>query len=124
MTPWTPEELDRIATTDELQVAPQQEDGTLRSPTTVWVVRDGDDLYVRSWRGASGRWFRTARRSHAGHITCDGVDKDITFAEETDPAVNDRVDTAYRSKYRQYSDYVGPMVAAGARATTLKLLPR
>ncbi|WP_255951878.1 DUF2255 family protein [Streptomyces odontomachi] len=124
MTTWSREDLDRIATTDELQVAPQQDDGTLRSPTTVWVVRDGDDVYVRSYRGASGHWFRTAQTSHAGHITCDGVDTDVTFAEEPDPTVNDRVDTAYRSKYRQFSEYVAPMVAAGARATTLKLLPR
>lgn len=50
--------------------------------------------------------------------------KDVTFAEETDPAVNDRLDAAYRSKYGRYSGYVEPMVAATARATTLKLLPR
>jgi hypothetical protein len=27
---------------------------------TIWVVREGDGLYVRSWRGLSGAWYRGA----------------------------------------------------------------
>ena len=54
MTGWTSEELDRIGTAQELEVTSLRADGTLRQPVTIWVIREGDDLYVRSWRGRSG----------------------------------------------------------------------
>jgi hypothetical protein len=125
MTTWTSDELDRIATADELRIAPLRGDGTPRSPVPIWVVRDGDDLYVRSYRGRGGSWFRAARANGEGHIRAAGVDKDVAFVEEADPGVNDRVDAAYRTKYGRYSaTYVDPMVAPDARATTLRLVPR
>jgi len=122
MTAWTGDELDRIGTADELRIAPLRPDGTLRRPVTIWAVRHDDDLYVRSYRGPGGAWFRGAVARHAGHIQADGVDKDVTFAEETDPAVNDQIDAAYRAKYYSRT-YVDPMVTSAARSTTLKLIP-
>ena len=42
---------------------------------------------------------------------------------ETDLAINDQIDAAYRAKYRRYdARYVDPMLAAEARAATLKLI--
>jgi hypothetical protein len=124
MTTWTSDELTRIGAADELQIAPLRRDGTLRNPVTIWVVRHGDDLYVRSYRGPGGSWFRGAQMRHEGHIQAGGVDNDVTFAEETDPGVNDQIDAAYRAKYRRYSSsYVNPIVAPEARATTIRLVP-
>ena len=123
MTAWTSDELNRIATADELAVAPLRRTGTLRGPVPIWVVRDGDDLYVRSFRGTDGGWWRTARASHEGHIRSGGVDKDVTFVEVPDDEINDRIDTAYRTKYGRYGGaYVNPMVAA--RSTTLRMIPQ
>ncbi|MFI6742818.1 DUF2255 family protein [Nonomuraea sp. NPDC050451] len=125
MASWTSDELTRIGTADELQIAPVRDDGTPRTPVPIWIVRDGDDLYIRSYRGTDGTWYRTARASHHAHITAGGIDKDVALAEENDPGVNDRIDAAYRTKYRRYGGtYVATMVAAQARATTFKLLPR
>ncbi|MFG6201511.1 DUF2255 family protein [Nonomuraea sp. JJY05] len=125
MASWTSDELSRIGTADELRIAPVRDDGTPRTPVPIWIVRDGDDLYIRSYRGPDGTWYRAARASHHAHITAGGIDKDVALAEENDPGVNDRIDAAYRTKYRRYgSTYVTPMVATQARATTLKLLPR
>jgi hypothetical protein len=125
MTTWTSNELNRIGAADELELAPMRRDGTLRNPVTIWVVRDGDDLYVRSYRGPDGSWFRGAHVRHEGHIRAGGVDKDVTFAGVTDSAVNDQVDSAYRVKYgRCGGTYVKTMVAPEVRATTLKLVPR
>jgi hypothetical protein len=125
MTAWTSDELDRIAAADELQITPLRSDGTPYRPTPVWVVRNGDGLYIRSYRGGDGAWYRAARADHQAHITAGGVDKDVTLAEEPDPATNDRIDDAYRTKYSGYAEtYVVPMLAPRARATTLKLLPR
>ncbi|MFF5546850.1 MULTISPECIES: DUF2255 family protein [Streptomyces] len=125
MTTWTSDELDRIAAADELRIAPLRGDGSPRPPVPIWVVRDGDSLYVRSYRGPDGAWYRAARASHRARITAGGVGKDVTLSEESDPGVNDRLDAAYRTKYGRYGGtYVTPMVAGPARATTLQLLPR
>jgi hypothetical protein len=125
MSAWTSEELDKIARTDELEIASLKDNGTLRKPVTIWVVRVGDGLYVRSYKGRTAAWFRGALALHQGHIQAGGVDKDVTFAEETDPGINGRIDAAYRDKYRNYdASYVDPMVAPNARAATIKLVPR
>ena len=123
MTAWTADELARIGAADELEVAARRRNGTLRKPVTIWVVRVGDDLYIRSWRGRAGSWYRTAQDSHEGRISAGGVDKDVAFVD-ADDAVNDAVDEAYREKYRRYANYVQPMIRPEARATTLKLVPR
>jgi hypothetical protein len=95
------------------------------NPVTIWVVRVGDDLYVRSWKGRTGAWFRAIQVRHEGHIKAGGVGKDVTFVAEADADINDRIDAAYRAKYCRHGErYVEPMVAAQARATTIKLVPR
>jgi hypothetical protein len=125
MIAWTSDELAAIAASDELEIAPLRPDGTPRKPVTIWVVRDGDDLYVRSYRGRDSGWFRGTQASRQGRIRAGGVDKDVTFVDEADPGVNDQIDAAYRAKYRRFgASYVDPMVADGARAATLKLAPR
>ena len=95
MSGWTPEELVRIGQADELDLASQRRDGSLRDPVTMWVVRDGDDLYVRSMHGRAGAWFRGTQTRRRGHIRSGGVDKDVTFVIDTDSALNDRIDAAY-----------------------------
>jgi hypothetical protein len=123
MAAWTSDELDKIAAADELELASAKRDGTLRKPVTIWVVRHGDDLYVRSWRGRTSAWFRGSQDRHEGHIRAGAVDKDVVFAEVED--VNDEIDAAYRAKYDRYdATYVDPMVGPEARAATIKLVPR
>jgi hypothetical protein len=124
MTIWTSDELDRIGSAEELQIAALRPDGALRKPVTIWVVRQGDDLYVRSGYGSRAAWYRGTQRRREGHIKAGGIDKDVTFVD-ADPALNDQIDAAYRTKYRRHeARWVDPMVAAEARATTIKLVPR
>ncbi len=125
MTAWTSNELTKIGKAEELQIASMREDGTLRKAVTIWVVPLGDDLYVRAVNGRTGVWFRRAQVRHEGHIQAGGVDKDVSFVEEPDPALNEQIDAAYRTKYRRYGEnIVGSIVSAGARAATIKLVPR
>ena len=107
---WTSDELTKIGTAEELEIAPRQRDGMLRKPVTIWVVRVDDDLYVRSYRGRGGAWFRAAQVRHEGHIRAGGIEKDVTFVEETDPDIYDQIDAAYRAKYGRYPQFVAPMV--------------
>ena len=125
MATWTSDELRNIGEAEELQLASLRRDQTLGRPVTIWVVRVGDELYVRSWKGRTSAWFRASQARHEGRIEAGGVARDVTFAEEADAAVNDRIDAAYRTKYRRHdARYVDPMVAPTARDTTIKLVPR
>ena len=124
MTAWTRDELSKIGTAEELEIASLRLDGTLRAPVTIWVVRHGDDLYVLSVNGRSGAWFSGTQVRHAGHIQAGGVDKDVTFVE-ADHDMDDEIDAAYRTKYHRYAaSIVGRVTSPEARSTTIKLVPR
>ena len=124
MTGWTSDELNRIGNAEELQIASLRADGTLRKPVTIWVVRLGTDLYVRSVNGRSSAWFRGTQVRGEGHIQAGGVDKDVTYME-ADPMLIDQIDTAYRTKYRRYAaSIIGSIVSHEALSATIKLVPR
>jgi hypothetical protein len=124
MTTWTNDELNKIGTADELEIASLRGDGTRRKPVTIWVVRLGDDLYVRSVNGRTGAWFCGTQVRHEGHIQAGGVDKDVTFVD-ADPGINDQIDAAYRTKYRRYGpSIVNTIVSSEARSSTIILVPR
>ena len=74
MAAWTDEELDRIGNADELQLTSLREDGILRTYVTMWVVRLGDDVYVRSAGGPDRPWYRRAKVSGVGGIRAGGVE--------------------------------------------------
>jgi hypothetical protein len=90
---------------------------------TIWVVRDGDDLYVRSAYGADNGWFRRAKASGTCRIRAGGVERDVTFAE-ADPGAHAGIDRAYHSKYDRYGPaIVGSVVGAAVAPLTIRLIP-
>src|SRR5919202_1296905 len=124
MTPWTSDELRRIGGAEEVQLASVRPDGTLRPYVTMWVVRAGDDLYVRSAYGPDNPWYRRAKASGAGRIRAGGLERDIAFAEAA-PDVHAAIDAAYHAKYDRYGPrIVGSVVGPDAEAVTIKLVPR
>jgi hypothetical protein len=124
MTTWTSDELNKIEKAEELQIASLRRDGTLRKPVIIWVVRVGDDLYVRSVNGRTSNWFRGVETHYKGHVRAGGVDKDVTFVEETASDINDQIDAAYTTKYRRYANIAKSMTTPLVRAATIKLVPR
>ena len=122
---WTSNELNEIGTTEELQITSLRRDGTLRNPVTIWVVRLGDDLYIRSVNGRTAAWFRGAQVRHEGHIQAGGVDKEVTFMEESASNINDQIDAVYRAKYRRYAaSIINHITGPEARSATIKVVPR
>ena len=121
MTSWTPEQLRAIGAADELDIAALRPDGTLRHYTTIWVVRVGDGLYARSYRGQAGTWYQAVQRRPEGRLRLGGAEYEATFEHPAD-IDQDAIDAAYRTKYGRYGrSYLDPMLAPGARATTLRL---
>ena len=124
MTAWTTVELPKVAGAEELQIASVRADGTLRKPVTIWVVRDGENLYVRSVKGPTAAWFRGTQERHEGRIRAGGVEKDVTFVAAAHE-IDDEVDAAYRAKYRRYAGSIlNSVLTPQARSTTIKLVPR
>ena len=124
MTTWTTDELDRIGAADELEITTARADGSLRRRTPIWVVRVGDELFVRSYRGADGAWYRHASTAGQAHVNAGGIERDVTVEDPGDD-VRPAIDAAYRTKYARYGDsFLQPMFAAGARAATLRLTPQ
>jgi hypothetical protein len=123
VTIWTTDELQRMAESDDLHIAPFREDGfTYGTPTWIWSVVVDGALYVRPYNGAASRWYQAARRQKAGRITTAGMTKEVAF-EPVKGAINDRIDDAYRAKYGR-SSYLRAMLAAGPRSTTIRVVPR
>ena len=124
MTRWVSDQLDKVGRAEEVQIASVGSDGTLRTPVTVWVVRHGEDLYVRSVKGRSGHWFRGVQERHEGRIRAGHVQQDLTFVD-ADHGIDDEIDAAYRAKYRRYTGSIlNSVLTPEARSTTTKLVPR
>jgi hypothetical protein len=125
MTPWTNDELAKFGAAEEVQIAPRRRDGTLRKPVTVWAVRHGDVLYIRSAvKGRNAAWFRGVPETHEGRISTGRLEKDVIFAD-ADHNIDDEIDAAYRSKYRRYAGRIlNSCLTPEARSTTIKIVPR
>lgn len=126
MTTWTKDELNKVGTAEELEIASLRQDRTLRKPRTIWVVRVGDNLYVRSVNGRDSDWFRGVQTRHEGHIQAGGIEKNVTFEEvDADDKINDQIDAAYRTKYRRYAEnIINSTLSPKAHSATIRLIPR
>ena len=121
---WTTDELTKIGDAEELDIMSRRADGTLRDPVTIWVVRYGDDLFVRAVKGRTGPWFRGTQTRHEGRIQAGGVERDVAFVQVLDPELNRQINAAYRTKYRRYAaNIVGSVLTPESSAATLKLVP-
>ncbi|MWA05407.1 DUF2255 family protein [Actinomadura sp. LD22] len=124
MAAWTSDELDRIGDATELDLQSARDDGTLRDPVTMWVVRVGDEVFVRSMNGPDGAWYRGTQTRRQGRVTADGVTKDVAF-DDTDHDLDADIDEVYRTKYQRYgANIVGGVVNSASREATIKLTPR
>ena len=123
MSRWQPDDLRRIAEADDLHISPLRDDGkTYGTPTWIWSVAVDDGLYVRAYNGKNSRWYQASLRQKSGRIVAAGMTKEVTFTPVEGP-IQARIDDAYRAKY-QSNPYLIPMISAGARAATVKVMPR
>ena len=123
MSGWSQADLATIGEADEIEVAPHRADRTAGSWVPIWVVCVGDELYVRSYRGPTGTWYRRARRTGHGRIRVANTEHTVGFAP-ADPSTRAGVDGAYQAKYGRYgSSYITMMTSDPVAGTTLQLTP-
>ncbi|MCM3921774.1 DUF2255 family protein [Frankia sp. AiPs1] len=120
---WTADALERVDSARELEIAVRRADGTLRRPLPIWVVRVGDQVYVRTWYRRDTGWFGHALASHRARIRVPGLEADVTVEDlgEGPAQLRADIDAAYRTKYGDAG--AESMVTAAAAITTLRLSP-
>jgi hypothetical protein len=95
-----------------------------KSAVVIWVVVADDEVFVRSWRGAKGRWYRDLATGGPATLEFAGGRK---LAVQALPAGDDdaviRVSREFLRKY-QRSSHAAEMVRPETLPTTLRLEPR
>jgi len=120
---WNTGELERVGDAEELEISSRRNDGSLRGPRTIWVVRLQDRLFVRSVNGPGSAWYRGVEVQRRGHISAGGVDCDVGLPA-ADHGLDDAIDAEYRAKYASYSeDTLDRITSRDARSTTIELVP-
>ncbi|MFI6070308.1 DUF2255 family protein [Actinoplanes sp. NPDC051343] len=70
---WDTTTLRQLAEAGEIDVVVPAS-GRPDARTPIWIVAVDDDLYVRSWKGEAGIWYRRARRLGTGSVVTLRVD--------------------------------------------------
>ncbi len=127
MSSWSQDDLDRLGAAGEVEVSSVRRDGSLSRTRTVWIVRVGDQLYLRSVNGPDGAWYRLTRAFHQGRIKARGVVRDVTWVDvdaAEQPDVDPAVDAEYARKYQGSRSAITHITSPLARATTMRVEPR
>jgi hypothetical protein len=120
---WDTTDVDRVGAATELDLAARRTDDTLSRFTTMWVVRVGNSLYVRSAHGPESAWYLRALRHGRAQIRGGGVERDVVLEHlSPDDLLHTQIDNAYHTKYDRYGpQIVGTVVGPDAAAVTLRL---
>jgi hypothetical protein len=88
----------------------------------IWVVVDGEDVFVRSYLGAKARWYRELLE-RSGALIAGRRRIAVRAVRATDPNSKRRTTLGFKSKYRRGTS-VDAMVRRSVLDTTLRLEPR
>ena len=120
--PFSTEILDTLARTKEVSIETSRPGGPVHS-AIIWVVVEGEDVFVRSWKGASARWYREARANPDVTIVAGDLRVAATVVPATDAESVGRCSEGFLNKYRGSQSALA-MVAEEILDTTLRLDPR
>jgi hypothetical protein len=94
-----------------------------KSSITIWVVVSGTDIFVRSVRGAKGRWYRDLADGGPATLEFNGEQLAVQAVSATDTGSIERASQEFLSKYRS-SPYAASIVRPDVLETTLRLDPQ
>jgi hypothetical protein len=109
--------LDRA---NEVDIETHSPKGTVHS-VPIWVVVDGDDVFIRTYRGPTSRWYRELMAG-PGALVLNGKRIRVRAVAAADSASVKRVSDGYRKKYRKGSS-LDSMLVPSVLPTTVRLEP-
>ena len=118
---YSSEDLEALAEAEEVEIETQAPDGPSHR-TTIWIVVDDGEAFVRTYKGPESRWYREAMANPAVGIHVNGRRLASTAIPATDPDAIERASAGYRRKYPNDAS-TDAMVAAPNLPTTLRLEP-
>ncbi|MFL5686534.1 MAG: DUF2255 family protein [Chloroflexota bacterium] len=120
--PFSNDDLRAIDAAKEIEVETSAGPGAELHRTITWVVVDRDDVFVRSWRGVTARWFREALANPDVAIHVDGRRIPARAVPARDADSIARTSAGLQRKYDGDSS-TPSMVRADILETTLRLDP-
>jgi hypothetical protein len=110
--------------TEEVYIETRRGEDAPEHRTIIWVVVTGGEVFVRSVRGAEGRWYREISSHPEGALHVGDTRIPVRAAPVTDDSTIEAVSDAFRSKYEQSSPAsTEAMLRPETLPTTLKLSP-
>ena len=109
--------LDR---SNEVEIETRSLKGALHS-VPIWVVVDGGEVFIRTYRGPISRWYRELLAA-PGALVVNGKRIPIRAIAAADSASVKRVSEGFRKKYRKGSS-LDSMLVPLVLPTTLRLEP-
>jgi hypothetical protein len=116
----TAEQLQEIG--DAREVVIETRRGVRVTGTVIWVVVGDDDVYVRSVRGESGRWYQRAVADPEVALRVGDDRFEFRAMPANDPDSIESASEALRRKYRGRS--LENMLLPETLRTTMRLEPR
>jgi hypothetical protein len=94
-----------------------------KTGVVIWIVVADDEVFVRSWLGARGRWYRDLAPGGPATLEFTGRRIDVQAFPASDDASIARASAEFLRKY-QPSSHAPEMVRSEILSTTLRLEPR
>jgi len=124
---WSEDDLDLFGGAGEVEVSSVRRDGSWSRSRIVWIVRVGDQLYLRSVNGPEAAWYRSTRSRHQGRLEARGKLCDVTWVDidaAEHPDIDPAIDAEYARKYRGSTSAIAHINSEQARGTTMRVDPR
>jgi len=118
---FSPEELDLLDRSQEVDIETEAP-GKESRKTTIWIVVDDGEAFIRTYRGPGSRWFRDVQANPAVALHVGGRRIPATAIPATDPDSIDRTSAGYTRKYPD-DRATRAMIAPDVIGTTLRLEP-
>jgi hypothetical protein len=121
---FTEDQLQRLAQTKGGVIETRLSSQARSHSTPIWVIVEGGDLYVRSYRGQAGRWYQEIITFPFAVLHLNGERLAVRAIRVTDDVTIARVSQALLQKYPPSSySYANSMVREEVLGTTLRLEP-
>jgi hypothetical protein len=113
----------KLDTVDEVDIETRRAADAPAHRTTIWVVVEDGDVFIRSLRGRSGRWYRELVANPDAVLHVDGESVPVRGTVADDPGSVERASAGLRRKYAA-SGALRSMLRDEMLDATVRLEPR